>query len=94
MVPARHGGQDTAELELFFGPDDRRALDLHRGKQRLGGSYQRPGAVERMQESACTRMLGLSTCSTAQGTGCSRSSGSKVSELLVEFLGRQKSRAA
>ncbi len=34
------------------------------------------------------------TCSTAQGTGCSRSSGSKVSELLVEFLGRQKSRAA
>src|ERR1700722_11908317 len=37
MVPARHGGAGYRITGAVLGPDDRRALDLHRGKQRLGG---------------------------------------------------------
>jgi len=37
------------------------------------GVYQAPGAFERMQEQACTRMVGANS-STAPGTGCSRNS--------------------
>ncbi len=86
------GGQDTAELELFSG----RTIDVPSifiAGSSDWGVYQRPGAVERIQESACTRMLG---CHLLDGAGhwVQQEQWEKVSELLVEFLGRQKSRAA
>jgi pimeloyl-ACP methyl ester carboxylesterase len=59
------GGQDTAELELFSG----RTIDVPSifiAGSSDWGVYQRPGAVERMQESACTRMLG---CHLLDGAG-------------------------
>ena len=40
------------------------------------GAYQRPGALENMQKSGCTR-LWASTLSMAPDTGCSRNSREK-----------------
>ena len=52
------------------------------------GIYQVPGAIERMQESACTRMLG---CHLLAGAGhwVQQEQPERVSELLIEFLPRQ-----
>jgi pimeloyl-ACP methyl ester carboxylesterase len=52
------------------------------------GTYQRPGAFERMQEHACTRMLG---CHLIEGAGhwVQQEQASKVDELLLGFLARQ-----
>ena len=51
------------------------------------GTYQRPGAFERMQETACTRMVG---CHLIDGAGhwVQQEQAEKVSALLVEFLRR------
>ena len=59
------GELDTAELQLFSG----RTIDVP--AMFIAGSsdwgiYQRPGAIERMQASACTRMLG---CDLLDGAG-------------------------
>ena len=53
------------------------------------GIHQRPGAIERMQESACTRMLG---CHLLDGAGhwVQQEQAAKVSEVLVRFLRRQE----
>jgi pimeloyl-ACP methyl ester carboxylesterase len=52
------------------------------------GIYQSPGAIERMQESACTRMLG---CHLLAGAGhwVQQEQPERVSELLIEFLREQ-----
>src|SRR5271166_4341256 len=52
------------------------------------GTYQRPGNFERMQESACTRMLG---CHMIDGAGhwVQQEQPERVSALLIEFLQRQ-----
>ena len=52
------------------------------------GTYQRPGAFERMQGAACTRMLG---CHLLDGAGhwVQQEQPEQVSELLLEFLRRQ-----
>ncbi len=49
------------------------------------GTYQRPGAFESMQRSACTHMVG---CHLIDGAGhwVQQEQAEKVSELLVEFL--------
>jgi pimeloyl-ACP methyl ester carboxylesterase len=78
------GGIDTAELQLFSG----RTIDIPSmfiaGKSDWG-TYQRPGNFERMQQSACTRMLG---CHLIDGAGhwVQQEQPVRVSELLIEFL--------
>jgi pimeloyl-ACP methyl ester carboxylesterase len=81
------GGIDTAELQLFSG----RTIDVPSifiaGKSDWG-TYQRPGNFERMQESVCTRMLG---CHLIDGAGhwVQQEQPERVSQLLIEFLGRR-----
>jgi pimeloyl-ACP methyl ester carboxylesterase len=81
------GELDTAELQLFSG----RTIDVP--AMFIAGSsdwgiYQRPGAIERMQASACTRMLG---CELLDGAGhwVQQEQAEKVSALLVQFLRQQ-----
>jgi pimeloyl-ACP methyl ester carboxylesterase len=52
------------------------------------GIHQTPGAIERMQESACTRMRG---CHLLAGAGhwVQQEQPERVSELLIEFLREQ-----
>ena len=81
------GGLDNAELQLFAG----RTIDVPAmfvaGKSDWG-IYQRPGAIEAMQASACTRMVG---CHLLDGAGhwVQQEQWEKVSDLLVGFLKRQ-----
>jgi pimeloyl-ACP methyl ester carboxylesterase len=81
------GGIDTPELQLFSG----RTIDVPAifiaGKSDWG-TYQRPGNFERMQQSVCTRMLG---CHLIDGAGhwVQQEQPQRVSELLIEFLGRR-----
>ena len=80
-------GIDTAELQLFSG----RTIDVPSifiaGKSDWG-TYQRPGNFDRMQESVCTRMLG---CHLIDGAGhwVQQEQPERVSQLLIEFLGRR-----
>jgi pimeloyl-ACP methyl ester carboxylesterase len=79
-------GLDTAELQMFAG----RTIDVPSmfiaGKSDWG-TYQRPGAFERMQETACTRMLG---CHLIEGAGhwVQQEQAEQVGALLLRFLGR------
>jgi len=80
------GGLDTAELQLFSG----RTIDVP--SMFISGSsdwgvYQRPGAFERMQGTACTRMVG---CHLIDGAGhwVQQEQWQTVSELLLGFLRR------
>ena len=81
------GGIDIAELQLFSS----RTIDVPAifiaGKSDWG-TYQRPGNFERMQESVCTRMLG---CHLIDGAGhwVQQEQPERVSQLLIEFLGRR-----
>ena len=81
---ARSGGAFESELQLFSG----RTIDVPSifvsGKSDWG-VYQRPGAVERMQESACTRMVG---CHLLDGAGhwVQQEQPARVGELLRQFL--------
>jgi len=75
---------DTAELQLFSG----RTIDVPSifiAGSSDWGVYQRPGAIERMRESACTKMLG---CHLIDGAGhwVQQEQPKQVSELLVRFL--------
>ena len=53
------------------------------------GIYQRPGSLERMQSTACSRMTG---CHLIEGAGhwVQQEQPQRVSELLVSFLSDQK----
>jgi pimeloyl-ACP methyl ester carboxylesterase len=83
---ARTGGLYETELQLFSG----RTIDVPSmfiaGKSDWG-TYQRPGAFERMQRSACTRMLG---CHLIDGAGhwVQQEQPGRVSELLLQLLRR------
>jgi pimeloyl-ACP methyl ester carboxylesterase len=74
----------TAELQTFSG----RTIDVPScfiaGKSDWG-IYQRPGDIDRMQNSACTQMLG---CHLVDGAGhwVQQEQPEKVSRLLVQFL--------
>jgi pimeloyl-ACP methyl ester carboxylesterase len=80
---ARTQGLYDAELQLFSG----RTIDVPSifiaGKSDWG-TYQRPGSFERMQQSACTRMLG---CHLIDGAGhwVQQEQPEQVSELLLRF---------
>ena len=81
---ARTEGLYDAELQLFSG----RTIDVPSifiaGKSDWG-TYQRPGNFERMQESACTRMLG---CHLLDGAGhwVQQEQPEPVTELLLRLL--------
>src|SRR6516165_8828270 len=81
------GGIDTAELQLFSGPTIDVPAMFIAGKSDWG-TYQRPGNFERMQQNACTRMLG---CHLIDGAGhwVQQEQPERVSALLIEFLRRQ-----
>ncbi len=84
---SRSGGAFESELQLFSG----RTIDVPSifisGKSDWG-VYQRPGAVERMQGTACTRMV---ACHLLDGAGhwVQQEQARRVGELLVEFLRQQ-----
>jgi len=78
------GGLDAAELQLFSG----RTIDVPAmfiAGRSDWGTYQNPGAVERMQQSACTRFLG---CHLIDGAGhwVQQEQSRQVTDLLLEFL--------
>jgi len=86
------GGLDTAELQLFAG----KTIDVPSifiAGSSDWGIYQMPGAIERMQQSACTRMLG---CHLIDGAGhwVQQEQPERVSELLVRFLREQQRQGA
>jgi pimeloyl-ACP methyl ester carboxylesterase len=77
-------GWNTSELQLFSG----RTIDVRScfiAGRSDWGVYQKPGDFERMQDSACTRMLG---CHLVSGAGhwVQQEQPVQVAELLVEFL--------
>jgi pimeloyl-ACP methyl ester carboxylesterase len=55
------------------------------------GAYQNPGAIERMQRSACTRMTGVHSVDGA-GHWVQQEQPEKVSALIVDFLKRNAPR--
>ena len=82
----RTSGFADAELRLFSG----RTIDVPAlfiaGKSDWG-TYQRPGNFERMQNSACTRMLGVHLVDGA-GHWVQQEQPERLGELLLEFLRR------
>ena len=84
---ARTQGLYDSELQLFSG----RTIDVPSifiaGKSDWG-TYQRPGNFERMQQSACTRMLGRHLIDSA-GHWVQQEQPERVSELLLEFAQQQ-----
>jgi pimeloyl-ACP methyl ester carboxylesterase len=77
-------GRFTPELQTFSG----RTIDVPSmfvsGKSDWG-VYQNPGAVERMEKSACTRMLGVHLIEGA-GHWVQQEQPAEVSRLLLQFL--------
>ena len=81
---SRTSGHFESELQLFSG----RAIDVTSifisGKSDWG-VFQRPGAVERMREAACTRMTGVHLLDGA-GHWVQQEQPEQVSRLLTAFL--------
>ncbi len=80
-------GLDTSELQLFAG----RTIDVPSmfiAGTADWGTYQRPDAFERMQDTVCTRMAG---CHLIDGAGhwVQQEQSERVSALLVDFLRQQ-----
>jgi pimeloyl-ACP methyl ester carboxylesterase len=81
---SRTEGRYDSELQLFSG----RTIDVPSmfiAGSSDWGTYQRPGNFERMQESACTQMLG---CHLIDGAGhwVQQEQPERVSALMIEFL--------
>jgi pimeloyl-ACP methyl ester carboxylesterase len=83
------GGLDTAELQVFSG----RSIDVPAPVSSDWGVYQNPGAVERMQQRACSRFLG---CHLIDGAGhwVQQEQPARVAELLLRFLDQQSTNPA
>ena len=84
MVPLPDRGRGGVELQLFSG----RTIDipsLFVAGSSDWGVYQTPGAFERMQNEACTNMVG---CHLLDGAGhwVQQEQPEKVTELLLGFL--------
>jgi len=80
------GGLDTSELQLFSG----RTIDVPSmfvGGASDWGTYQTPGAFERMQQTACTRMEAVHLIEGA-GHWVQQEQAARVSEALLQFLRR------
>ena len=75
---------DTAELEMFSGRQIE-VPSLFIAGRKDWGIYQVPGSIERMRDSACTRMR---SCILVEGAGhwVQQEQPQRVSELLIEFL--------
>jgi pimeloyl-ACP methyl ester carboxylesterase len=81
---SRTSGAFEAELQLFSG----RTIDVPSifiSGQSDWGVYQRPGVVERMQQSACTRMTGVHLLPGA-GHWVQQEQPEAVIRLLIDFL--------
>ena len=79
----RSFGLEEAELELFSDRTiDQPSIFISGGSD--WGSYQRPGALETMQNSACTNMLGMHM---VQGAGhwVQQEQPEAVTKLLIDF---------
>ena len=81
------GGLDTAELQVFSG----RSIDVPAtfiAGSSDWGVYQNPGAVERMQHSACSDFRG---CHLIDGAGhwVQQEQPARVADLLLQFLREQ-----
>jgi len=79
---------DTAELQIFSG----RTIDVPSifiAGASDWGIYQVPGAIDRMQQTACTRMLG---CHLIDGAGhwVQQEQPQRVTEFLTTFLREQR----
>jgi pimeloyl-ACP methyl ester carboxylesterase len=77
-------GKHTAELQMFSG----RTIDvpsLFIGGKSDWGVYQNPGALEKMQKTVCTRMLGAHLVDGA-GHWVQQEQPEQVSQLLLQFL--------
>jgi pimeloyl-ACP methyl ester carboxylesterase len=77
-------GKYTAELQVFSG----RTIDvpsLFIGGKSDWGVYQNPGALEKMQKTACTRMQGTHFVNGA-GHWVQQEQPEEVSQLLLQFL--------
>jgi pimeloyl-ACP methyl ester carboxylesterase len=86
---SRSSGAFEAELQLFSG----RTIDVKSifiSGKRDWGVYQRPGAVERMQEQACPGMVGVHLLDGA-GHWVQQEQPEAVVGLLLDFLHRQES---
>jgi pimeloyl-ACP methyl ester carboxylesterase len=84
---SRTSGLYEAELQLFSG----RTIDVPSmfiAGASDWGTYQRPGAFERMQSAACTRMRGVHLIDGA-GHWVQQEQPEQVGELLLEFLRRR-----
>jgi pimeloyl-ACP methyl ester carboxylesterase len=84
---SRSGGAFESELQLFSG----RTIDVPSifiSGTSDWGVYQRPGAVERMNGTACTRMEGVHLLDGA-GHWVQQEQHARVTELLVDFLKRR-----
>jgi pimeloyl-ACP methyl ester carboxylesterase len=80
------GGLDTAELQLFSG----RTIDVPAmfiAGASDWGTYQNPGALERMQQTACTRIEAVHLIEGA-GHWVQQEQPAQVSEALLRFLQR------
>ena len=78
------GVRNTLELQTFSG----RTIDVPScfiAGRSDWGIYQKPGDFERMQTSACTRMMG---CHLVDGAGhwVQQERPAEVSQLLLDFL--------
>jgi len=82
----RTEGINDAELQIFSGRRIEVPAIFIAGRSDWG-IYQVPGSLERMQDRACTKMLG---CHLIEGAGhwVQQERPAQVSELLLRFLGR------
>ena len=81
---SRTGGAYEAELQLFSGKTiDVPSIFISGSSD--WGVYQRPGAVEKMNGAACTKMTGVHLLDGA-GHWVQQEQAEKVIELLLEFL--------
>jgi pimeloyl-ACP methyl ester carboxylesterase len=83
---SRSGGAFESELQLFSG----KTIDVPSifiSGTSDWGVYQRPGAVEKMNGAACTKMTGVHLLDGA-GHWVQQEQAEKVTELLLEFLRR------
>ena len=87
LVSLPHVRALRRRIAAVLRPHHRCAVDVHR-RPSDWGTYQRPGAFERMQSAACTRMLGVHLIDGA-GHWVQQEQPEQVGELLLEFLRRR-----
>ena len=81
---ARTSGRVTPELEIFTGRTIEQPSTFISGKSDWG-NYQSPGALEKMQKSACTNMKEIHMVEGA-GHWVQQEQAAEVSRLLIKFL--------